>query len=360
MNMTTHVVTIDALMAGGRGRVLVDGLQVFVPWVVPGDQVRIAIRKQHKNYAEAEVVELLHASSDRVTPRCPVFGACGGCQWQHLSYVAQLEWKHRILSEQLQRLAKIDAPTVLPTIPAPSPWNYRSRIHLQVDAAGHVGLYRAGTHDVVEFDECAIAAVALNARLAATKAQLRNGGHGRTMRLDSDDGFSQVNVEQNARLQAELRAGVAARGGGSVVELYCGRGNLTFPLAQVARCVVATDDDTKAIAYAQQMATSQRVENVTFECTSAERLLRRLLRNHDPVDGIILDPPRRGAAEVIASVLAMRPQWIGYVSCDPATLARDVRALIAGGYRHISSQPIDMFPQTFHIESLTWLARIST
>ncbi len=355
MTMETAVVTIESLIAGGRGRATLDGLQVFVPWTAPQDHVRVAIHTRHKNYAEAHVVEMITPGPDRVTPRCPVFGACGGCQWQHLSYDVQLTWKQRILQEQLERIGKITAPLVRHTIAAPSPWQYRSRIHLQVDATGHVGFYRAGTHEVVEFDECAIAAPELNAQLATAKERLRSHGHGRTLRLDSDDGFSQVNVAQNIRLQQLVRDGVAAYGGGAIAELYCGRGNLTFPIAEVAQSVVAADDDAQAIDFARRCASAQQIANVTFVCTSAARLLQRV--QHDHIEGVIVDPPRRGAAEVIDMLQALHPRWIGYVSCDPATLARDVRALIAGGYRHVVSQPIDMFPQTFHIESLTWLER---
>lgn len=359
MTEPTHTVTIEALIAGGRGRAVLDGMQVFVPWTVPGDQVRIVIRRQHRGYCEAEVVEILQPSPARVTPPCPVFGVCGGCQWQHIAYATQVEWKQRIVQEQLRRLGGIAEATVLPIIPADTPWHYRSRIQLQVDAQQRIGFYRAGTHDVVEFAACAIADERLNARLVETKEQMRRDGKGRVLRLDDAEGFAQVNVEQNHKLRQLLREGVAARGGGAVVELYAGSGNLTFPIADVARSVLAVDDDARGIARGQQTAREKGLTHVTFVCTSAARLMQRLQETAEPIDGVILDPPRRGAAEVMASLIALRPQWIGYVSCDPATLARDVKTLLAGGYRHISSQPIDMFPQTFHIESLTWLERSS-
>lgn len=349
--------TIEKLIAGGRGCALHDGERIFIPLTAPGDRVRARIIRRCRGYAEAELVELLSASPDRVEPRCPVFGACGGCQWQHLRYEAQLHWKREILREQLQRIAKLAAPQVEPTLAAPSPWAYRRRIQLQVDAEGHVGFYRQGSHDVVEFDECAIADVRINEQLAAAKIRLRETGQGRQLGVDARLGFTQINREQNTRLQDLVAAGAARHGAGRVLELHCGQGNLTFPLAAVATQIMAVDDHAGAIQYAQAQARAQSCTNVTFHCTAAQTVLREARRAGDVYDGVILDPPRRGAAEAIAGLIALRPRWIGYVSCDPATLARDVRALLDAGYQHESSHPIDMFPQTHHIESVTWLVR---
>lgn len=348
---------IEKLIAGGRGCAVHQGERIFIPLTAPGDVVRARIVRRFRGYAEAELVAVLTASPDRVVPRCPVFGACGGCQWQHLRYEAQLHWKREILREQLQRIAKLAAPQVEPTLAAPSPWAYRSRIQLQVDAKGRVGFYRQGSHNVVEFDECAIADARINAQLAAAKITLRDTGQGRQLGVDARQGFTQINREQNARLQAIVAAGVAQHGGGRILELHCGQGNLTFPLAAVATQVMAVDDHAGAIRHAQAQARVQSCTNVTFRCTAAQTALREAQRAGDVYDGIILDPPRRGAAEAIAGLIALRPRWIGYVSCDPATLARDVRALMDDGYQHESSHPIDMFPHTHHIESVTWLTR---
>jgi 23S rRNA (uracil1939-C5)-methyltransferase len=352
------IVTIEALVAGGRGRAVHDGMQVFVAAVVPGDRVRVTITKRHRQYLEGVVSEVLEPGPDRVTPRCPVFGACGGCQWQHLRYDAQVEWKGKIVRDQLRRIAKIATPNVLPVIAMASPWHYRSRIQLQVDDAGHVGFYRAGSHDIVEFDTCAIADAQINAMLSDAKVRLKKTGRGRHLRIDESEGFTQVNRAQNAKLQQIVAAGVAAHGGGRVLELYCGNGNLTFPIAQVAAAIVAADDDAQAIAAATQQAKAQGIASVTFHCTSAKRAIGHA--RDWTCDGVVLDPPRRGAPEIMAEICAWQPHWIGYVSCDPSTMARDVRGLIAGGYVLESCQPIDMFPQTFHIETLTWLVRRSS
>lgn len=353
----TLKLTIHALVAGGRGLGKADGVPVFVPGSAPGDVVRVRVTRRHKSYCEAEIEEMIEPSPARVTPRCPVFDSCGGCQWQHLSYAAQIEWKQTILAEQLRRLGGIAEPNVLPTIEAKSPWNYRSRIQLQIDKSGRAGFYRRGSHDVIEFDECAIAAPAINERLAAAKEHLRKQGKGRHLRVDGGKGFSQVNPEQNEQLQQLVKEGVHAHGGGRVLELYCGNGNLTFPIAEVAETVIGVDDYAGAIRHAKSAAKRGAITNVEFHATSALRMLDEMLQDELECDGVILDPPRRGAAEAIAALIELAPRWIGYISCDPATLARDLKSLLAAGYNHESSQPIDMFPQTFHIESLTWLNR---
>lgn len=351
--------TIEKLVAGGAGVAFVDGRPIFIPGTVPGDRVRCRVVKDHRSYVQAEVEALLAPGADRAPPRCPVFGVCGGCQWQHVHYEAQCLWKQRILVEQLRRIAKIPAPRVEPTIPASSPWHYRSRIQLQRSATGLVGFYRAGSHDVVEFDRCDIADATINAKLAAAKEQLRTTGQGRHVRSDGVTGFAQVHPAQNLRLQQCVADGVAAHGGGVLLELYCGNGNLTMPMAAVAKSIVAIDDHAASIRQASALAKQQQMMHVTFHCTSAEQYVHRELPTSAGMtarfDGIILDPPRRGAPEVLNAIAQRKPQWIGYVSCDPATLARDVRTLITAGFRHELTQPIDMFPQTHHIESVTWL-----
>lgn len=354
-----HELTILDLIAGGRGRAELNGAQVFVDGAAPGDRVRVRITRTHTHFLEGVVESVLVPSPERTAPRCPVFGACGGCQWQHLQYEAQVAWKQRILAEQLRRIGKLHDPVVLPTIPAASPWHYRSRIALQRDDAGRVGFFRAGTYEAVEFDHCWIADEAVNAQLAAHQAELRAHGRGRHVRSDAttDDGFAQVNPAQNECLQRLVAEGVRAHGGGRVLELYCGNGNLTFPLAACTTSVIGIETHAASIRQAQQHAAARGFAHLDFRCTAAHRFLSHARKQALPFDGILLDPPRRGAAETMPDLIALAPRWIGYVSCDPATLARDVRTLVTAGYSHTSSQAIDMFPQTFHIESVTWLQR---
>lgn len=357
VDTTWAEVTICDLVAGGAGRAELEGRQLFVPLTVPGERVRVSIVRHHRDYLEGRLMAVLTPSSDRVVPRCPVFGDCGGCQWQHLRYEGQLRWKEEIMREQLRRIGRMGDVAVLPTIAADDPWHYRSRIQLHVDEAGHVGFFRAGTHEVVEFDHCSIADVRLNAQLETAKQRIRTTGAGRQLCVEATEGFRQVNPAQNARLQQLVAEGVAARAHATVLELYCGSGNFSFPLAAVAEHVVAVDDHRGAIAQTQQEVVRRRLSCLEFYCTSALRWLKRLLRDGTRLDGVLLDPPRRGAREILEPLLRVQPSWIGYISCNPATLARDLRILCDGGYRVESCQPIDMFPQTAHIESLTWLER---
>lgn len=352
-------VSILALVAGGFGRAVHDGCQVFLPFVAPGDRVRAKIVRRHKSYIEAVPVEILEASAVRTKPRCPVFGECGGCQWQHMDYGTQVVWKREILEEQLVRLGGLREPRVLPTVAALKPWHYRQRIQLQLGDSGEVGFYRRDSKSVVEFEHCYIADEKLNDMLPAAREQLRTTGNGRHLRLDGVNGFAQVNAEQNVKMCDLLLRGISARkelGVETVLELYCGSGNFSFPLTQVVGRVIAVDDHAESIELAQKRAFREGFDNLEFRATSAGKIVRRLSLQGIKVNGVVLDPPRRGAAEVMADLLLLKPAWIAYISCDPATLARDVRTLCASGYKHESSQPIDMFPQTFHIESLTWLS----
>ncbi len=349
-------VQIDRLIAGGRGIAFVDGVPVFVAGAAPGDVVRLCVTKSHRSYHEADIAEIITPSPARVVPRCAVFGQCGGCQWQHLDYVTQLVAKQQIVQEQLRRIARLEI-AVLPTIASPSPWNYRSRIQLQVDAGGRVGFFRTGSHAVVEFARCEISEERINAQLVELKQQARAGGAGRQAVQDESSGFSQINPPQNEVLRALVADGVVQYGGGSVLELYCGSGNLTFAIAPHATQVIAADDDKGAIAAAQHEAATQKISHVQFVCISAEKILQHPAQKKSRIDCIVLDPPRRGAAESVPGIIALHPRAMCYISCDPATLARDLRLLIAAGYIVESVQPIDMFPQTFHIETVVWCRR---
>ncbi len=332
----------------------VDKMPVFVPMTVPGDAIEASITKKHKNYIEADALKIVTASPNRVVPKCKYFGQCGGCQWQHIDYAAQILWKQLILEEQLVRIGKIKEPNVLPTIPSPRAWNYRSRVKLHKDESGRVGFHAAGTNEVVEIDECLIAEHAL-----------------KDMRTCEDDHFTQVNRGQNKNLQeliVEVAAGVANFSSRStatnrglkpatpaILELYGGNGNLAFPLATAGFSVTSSDSDRKAIRFAQGVANKNKIENIKFICQPARQVISYFAKQHKAFDCLLIDPPRCGCAEITEGILRLEPKHLIYVSCDPATMARDVKGLLGGGYKLISSQPIDMFPQTFHIESVSVL-----
>lgn len=327
---------IEKLVCGGSGVGFNDGLPVFVPLTAPGDEIEYSIGVKHKNYLEGILTKILKQSTVRTTPKCKYFGRCGGCQWQHLDYSAQILWKQIIVEEQLLRIGKIKGANVLPTIPSPKVWNYRNRIRLHKDANGKTGFYASGTNEIVEIDECLIA-------------------ESFSTDIKDDDSFTQVNTCQNENLQKEVAALVKRSNPSSVLELYCGNGNLTFEIANLVENVMATDSNKESIALA-----SKRVgkgKGLKFLCKSAQSTIKEFLQCRWHVDCLLIDPPRDGCKEILKGIEKLRPKTIIYVSCNPSTLARDLSFLIDVGYKLESVQPIDMFPQTFHIETISMLCR---
>ncbi len=343
-------ISIDKLIHGGSGMGMVEGKKIFVPFAAPGDLLDVEITADHGGFAEAKIVRIIETSPSRVTPPCPVFGQCGGCQWQHLSYEAQLFWKREILIESLTRIGKIKRPEVAETIPSPKMWNYRNRIQLHVDSQGRVGFYKPRSKEVVEFEECAIADEQINVELKVRRAEIAQRDRGMSLRVDPEAPFAQVNSQQNERLKELLASTLKELPHESVLELYAGSGNFTRALAAIAAHVVASDIDGKAVRMGRQMLAKEGISNVDFLCKPGAAAARRLTAG---CDAVILDPPRSGCADIVEALAQLRPKSILYISCDPATLARDALALSAHGYRFLRSTPIDMFPQTFHIESLS-------
>lgn len=373
------IITIDRLAFGGEGVGRDTGKVVFVPWTVPGDRVRVRIISDHGRYERGELLEVMEGSTERVLPPCPVFSVCGGCQWQNVKYEAQLRWKGEILRETLERVGQIGSPKILPIVQSMHPWNYRRRIQLKLDAQGQIGFYRAKSHEVVPFEECHIANPLLNEKLREVRS---NGERPQTAfeislngkpaaeihetlqpsHHDEDRVFLQVNPEQNqALIQTVLdfafgNAEPAFSKRKRVVELYSGSGNLTFPLAERVGEVTAVEENAEAVRKAEAEAVSSGISNIEWITGTAEWGLKGIYRKKEQVDLLVLDPPRRGAKEILDLIPLIRPRMMIYVSCDPVTLARDLNLLLRRHFRLEKIQPIDMFPQTYHIESVSQLA----
>jgi len=418
---------IERLAFGGRGIGRHQGMAVFVPFTAPGDVVRCRVVRRHKRYLEAELIELVEASPERVAPRCPLFGRCGGCQWQHLAYAEQLAWKRTLHLDQLQRGPGIGALNVPETLPAEPIWTYRSRAQFkcyQSERGFQFGFYRAGSHYVIDLETCPVCHPRINAILPELKACLAGadepqripqvdlavGDDGRvrgvvhtiglrhevlvdrlialgerhqlamflqtgrkeTLQhlcgeplLDVEPvsglplgyapgGFAQVHLEQNRRLAGLVLDAVGTRPG-RVADLYCGMGNFTLPLARVADEVVGIEDYPPSIAQARANARRHGIANVHFEVADGGEGLQRWW-GEQGFSCVVLDPPRSGAADAVRELARLRPARIVYVSCDSATLSRDLKVLCHQGYRLESSQPVDMFPHTGHIESVSILA----
>ena len=356
--------TIDSLAYQGAGVGRHEGIVVFVPFAAPGDRVRVRVSADRGRYLEAELVEVLAPGPARVQAPCPHFGVCGGCQWQHVAYAAQLEAKRTIVADALRRIGGTAA-SVQAVVPSPLPYRYRNRVRFHVDATGRAGFYRRGSHAVVEIASCPL----LDERLDGAIAGLRGGGPRGPAEVElavGDDGrvseaeglpFGQVNAAVNELLRRRLETSVdgvfGAQAAISVLDLYCGDGNLSLPLAAPGRSVLGFDASPAAAGAAAARARALGVSAEFRAAAVSERLLRSLGRRRFEL--LIADPPRAGLAALARAVAALGAPLVALVSCAPPMLARDLRAFLAAGYRLDLVQPFDMFPQTFHVETLAVL-----
>jgi 23S rRNA (uracil1939-C5)-methyltransferase len=392
------------------------GQVVFVPYAAPGDRVAAEVVARRRGHLRARVRTVLVPGPARVAPLCPAFGRCGGCQWQHLAPEAQGEAKRAAVIEQLRRVGGVRDPAVLPLLPAPTPWAYRARITLLAEGR-RLGYHRLRSHALVEIDACPIAeptvvahlgaaralAAALRAPLArvtiaaapggvvlvaratappgpadraaaeqvlaaqpSVRGAVLTGGDVRlvvgdpTVRVDLEPGlalevpadvFTQVNPAANRLLVATVVGfvGAAAR----VLDLYCGAGNFALPLARRGAVVRGVERDPVAVEAAAANAARLGLRGAAFIAADVAAALA--VEPAGGADAIVLDPPRAGAAPALEALVALRAPRIVYASCDPATLARDVRTLTAHGYRVGRVQPLDLFPQTYHVETVAEL-----
>jgi 23S rRNA (uracil1939-C5)-methyltransferase len=421
---------ITSLVHGGRGIGRHEGKAVFVPLVAPGDRIDCRVVKSKKRFAEAELIEVLVPSPFRREPPCAFFGACGGCQWQHLPYPEQLRWKGQNFSDQLVRSKRVQADRIKPIVAAPDEWRYRNRVQLKThfSAAGlAIGFYRHGSHSVVDIDHCLLVAPPLQKVLSLLRENLQGmdnaesveqvdlacGDDGKvrlllyvrpegyealrgqlqsfaaryslnacikaveqgsveivqgegelTVTIDQPalalrygpGGFVQVNSSQNRAMISNMLELLDLKGNEKVFDLFCGMGNFSLPLARRAGHVVGIEDYVPSIDMARLNAEANQVRNVEFFAADASAIIDRF--KGENLDLVVLDPPRTGNYEVVNQLLQLKPERVLYVSCDPATLARDLVPLVSGGYEVISSQPFDLFPQTWHIESMTLLQKV--
>ncbi len=429
------------LLSNGQGVGRAGGLVLFCFGPLPQERARVRVTEVKQRYAVAELVEILQESPTRARPFCPVFGACGGCQVQHLNYAAQLQWKRNVVRDALERIGGLGSVEVCDTIGMTHPRAYRNKMSLVVDHRDDppaVGFYRQRSHEVVPIDACPIVTPQLNAdlgrldlarRTAPVSAMLRDARHlvarsanatrkslltittarpsesarqvaplllrelpglvgvtnsfdlasvnailgrrhralGGEMEIEETIGgvvyrvsaasFFQVNVEIVGRIFEYLKPWLQSPQ--RIVDLYCGVGTFALFFAKCGWKVHGIEENPQAIAEAvanarrnglQQSAlfTTGRIEQLV-----GTRTLRNVLR---AADVLFLDPPRKGCDErTLAAIADERVSKLWYLSCDPATLARDSKFLVAKGYRLGTVQPFDMFPQTGHVEALVQL-----
>jgi 23S rRNA (uracil1939-C5)-methyltransferase len=424
---------IHGLGSTGVGIGSLDGYVLFVDGALPGELIEARITDPRKRHGFAELTKVLRPSPNRITPACPLFGKCGGCQLMHLAYPEQLEMKRQKVADALERIGKIEC-DVKPCLPSPSPLSYRNKIQLpakKTPTGTTFGLYARASHDLIALDSCQIhcelgeevyrrvksllkdhdlglrhlliksaiqtqeALVILVTSKAPTpqlfdqakkiltshpsiqgvvhnlhsgKENVILGNVYETLagkstiqeRLGdlkfqiSAASFFQVNPPQAERLYAKALEFAELTGQETVLDAYCGVGTLSLFFAKAAKKVLGIDCVPQAIENAKENAALNNIHNATFKAAKAEDFIRKI----PAVDIVLLNPPRKGCElSLLDSLERLAPKKIIYISCDPATLARDLSHLVQFGYKVDAVQPFDMFPQTSHVESVVKLSK---
>ena len=342
------VLEITDVAYGGAGLARHEGRVVFVPFTIPGEKARVRIGKVTRSWMQARVVEILSPSPDRIVPPCPVFGRCGGCAYQQIVYPRQLEIKTRQVSEALRRIGKFPEPPVEPARPSPRQYGYRNRITVHVRPP-RIGFHGTDPKELVDVRACLLAEDAVNAALESLRSKKRLRPGPATLRAHHEHGgFRQVNDEA-----AEVLATVVtemAGTGETLLDAYCGAGFFAKRLCTHFERVVGIDWDGRSTESARREAQPGEL----YLTGDAGELMTPLLAEHRP-SVVLLDPPAQGAAPaVIDALLATPAPRLVYVSCDPATLSRDLAKLSARYSLH-RVVPVDMFPQTASIETVALL-----
>lgn len=385
-------VEIHALTNLGAGVGRLDGWVIFVAFSLPGERVKARIFRNDKNCSHADLVEVLTPSPDRVVPGCPLFGDCGGCQYQHLSYVQQLAWKTRQVGELLQHMAGISF-EVNPCISTEQIWNYRSKItpHFEKKSRessdlGPIGFLAYGRRSqLVDVPQCPIAMDEINGALPSIRAGLRSRPEmfkrGATIllratgqRVETDP--KAVASERVGELTFHFLAGdffqnnpfilpaftayaaqQAATGLKFLVDAYCGSGLFALSLAKHFEQVAGVEVSETSCEWARKNAAANAISNAQFLTASAEAIFQKI-EFPPTATAVVIDPPRKGCTpEFLEQLISYGPARVVYISCDPATQVRDVKLLCAGSYQLVDVQPFDLFPHTRHLECIMTLTR---
>jgi tRNA/tmRNA/rRNA uracil-C5-methylase (TrmA/RlmC/RlmD family) len=343
--MRTADLKIEDVAFGGKGVARENGKAVFVPFTIDGETVSAEIVREKKKFAEAEVVAVREPSPDRVQPECPYFGRCGGCSYQHVAYEHQLAIKWRQVRDVLQRIGKLTDIPMRPIIPSPLSYHYRNRITVHVEE-GAIGFFRRDSHRLIDIEQCPIAQDEVNRALAELRASRPREGHYTLRAAPVTRVFTQANDAVAASLR-ELLGQLISAGQDLLIDAYCGAGFFAQALLDKFEQIIGIDWDRFAIEAAKQTASSKE----TYIAGDVEMELNRALeQTHGRKTVVIVDPPATGlTGNVREALVRAAPATLLYVSCNPPTLARDVKDL-RQRYTVESVTPLDMFPQTAEIE----------
>ena len=401
-------IELEKLTYGGEamGR-LPDGRAVFVPFGLPGEIVRLRLVYEKNSFARGELLEVLTASPERITPKCKHFGKCGGCHYQNLPYEKQLQAKTEILRDQLQRIGKIANPPVGPMVPSPLEWNYRNHVQFHLTAEGRIGFVNSKGNSTLPIEECHLPETSIdsfwrNLQFESNKdverVSLRAGRDEELLIvLESENpetpefeieadvsvvhlfdehpvviagqdyftinilekdfrvsaaSFFQVNTRMAEKMTEHLLVKLPVTRSSTLLDVYCGAGLFSKFFAPACKQIIGIESSESAC---EDFAINlDEFDNVELYEGDAEEILPALVGKIGEVSFMIVDPPRTGIEKhALDAIMNIKPQAIAYVSCDPSTLARDTARLINGGYRLVEVTPFDLFPQTYHIESIS-------
>lgn len=345
-------VIVDSVAFGGAGvGRLPDGRVCFVPGTLPGEHALVRIVKSKKSYVEAELLRLTEMSLQRVQPPCPIFGQCGGCAYQHADYALQLTIKTSQVAELLRKVGGFSYAKVCPMLASPRQWEYRNRLSVHVEN-GRVGFYHRKTHRLIEASHCPIGSPPVNAQLNRLAANPPRTTKRITLRESTEqNGFTQVNDAAAQILFGVVRE-MLTGGGSLLVDAYCGSGFFAKRLRDLFEAIIGIDWSERGI----QAALGSAGASEKYLMGSVEEHLGAALEGtFRETTALLIDPPAEGvSSDVISIIHEQKPATIVYVSCDPATLARDLKKL-SSIYRLSYVQPVDMFPQTAEIEAVAKL-----
>jgi 23S rRNA (uracil1939-C5)-methyltransferase len=396
-------VVAERMSYGGDAVARHNGLAIFIPLAATGEKVRVRVVERKKSFARAIIEEILTPSSSRREAPCQYFGECGGCQLQHIDYPSQLQAKANFVRDALWRIGKIEWPNEIVVHPSPE-FGYRLRAQVKVERSPkgsiNIGFTRAGSHAVCDVKTCPILSPSLDSALMVIRNYLQT----RPDELDlTEDGrrFAEIDLASSGSGLAVTHPGlgelsnrdVSVRVDGAdytyspntffqinrfmldelvrhvipddsaslAIDLYAGVGLFTVKLARKFERVVAVESDRQTASYARMNAAENRASNITFHETMVETFLRELIVSKQKLvstaDLVLLDPPRSGAFESVGMLADLGARYITYVSCDPTTLARDIKSLVASEYQLENVVALDMFPQTYHVETIASLKK---
>lgn len=369
-----HTVQVQDIAFGGDGVARINEFVLFVPFVLVGETVEVEITEVKKSFARARLRRVITPSPERVEPKCPHFRACGGCQYQHLDYSAQLRVKHKQVADLFQRIGGLAPDLVHPVVPCPNPYGYRNRIMIRSqwnkpEQRLNIGFVRGDCGLVEDVFECQIAEPALNEQIRRVRENPPpKGGIKIVLRIPPEDwevppdSFFQNNFFLLPGLVASVREKLHSSGTKHLIDLYCGVGFFGIELADTIESFVGVEYDQRAIAAARRNAARRQCSNGEFISGKVEAVLPELIQRFSAQSAtVLLDPPRKGCwPETLQLLRAQRPAQIIYVSCHPATMARDLNALTADGVFTVAGvTPLDMFPQTQHVECVADLRAAS-